>query len=121
MRYILDIETDNLLKDVTKVHCVVLRDVDTDEVHTFAYDMIKVCIDYMDKADVLIGHNLLAYDLPVLKKLWGYEFKGEVIDTLVCSRTIWANATELDAKQKKLPSKRSEIRWLNFPWRLLKS
>mgnify|MGYP000866167622 CR=1 FL=1 len=105
MRYILDIETDNLLKDVTKVHCVVLRDIDTDHVYTFAYDMIKKCIDYLDKATLLIGHNIIAYDLPVLEKLWGYKYEGDVVDTLVCSRTIWANATELDAKQKRLPSK----------------
>jgi DNA polymerase-1 len=105
MRYILDIETDNLLKDVTKIHCVVLRNVDTGAVDTFAYDLIKKSLDYLDKADVLIGHNIISYDLPVLEKLWGYKFKGKVIDTLVCSRTIWANAAELDAKQKRLPSK----------------
>lgn len=105
MKYILDIETDNLLNDVTTVHCVVLRNVDTDDISTFHGDEIKECVHVMENADQLIGHNLIAYDLPVLKKLWGWEYKGDVLDTLVCSRTIWPNMMELDAKNKRIPQK----------------
>jgi DNA polymerase-1 len=105
MKYILDIETDNLLDDVTKVHCVVLRDINNDVVHSYTPDNIKDCLPIMDQAEQLIGHNLIAYDLPVLKKLWDWDYKGEVLDTLVCSRTIWPNCMELDATIKRLPSK----------------
>jgi DNA polymerase-1 len=105
MEYILDIETDNLLDDVTKVHCVVLRDLHNDVVHTFTPDNIKDCLPLIEEAKTLVGHNLIAYDLPVLKKLWGFNYTGEVLDTLVCSRTIWPNAMELDAIQKRIPSK----------------
>lgn len=105
MRYILDIETDNLYNDVTTVHCCVMRNVDTQEVLTFDGTTVRDCIPLMENADQLIGHNLLAYDLPVLKKLWGWDYEGDVLDTLVCSRTIWPNMLELDAKSKKLPSK----------------
>lgn len=105
MKYILDIETDNLLDNVTTVHCVVLRDLDTDEVLSFYEDTLKDCIPLMEKADQLIGHNLIAYDLPVLKKLWGWEYSGDILDTLVCSRTIWPHLMQLDATRRKLPSK----------------
>lgn len=105
MKYILDIETDNLLDDVTTIHCVVLRDVDSFDTLSFHGEEIKECLHIMENADQLIGHNLIAYDLPVLKKLWDWEYKGDVLDTLVCSRTIWPNMMELDAKMKRIPQK----------------
>jgi len=105
LKYIFDIETDNLLDDVTKVHCAVLRDVDNNIVRTFYGDNIMDCLPFLEEAEELIGHNLLAYDLPVLEKLWGYEHKGKVIDTLVCSRTIYPHLGELDSKQRKIPTK----------------
>jgi DNA polymerase-1 len=105
MKYILDIETDNLLDDVTKIHCVVLRDIDTDNVLTFTSDDKDDLLFTLGEAEELIGHNLLAYDLPVLKKLWGYIYKGKVTDTLVMSRLIYPHLGEVDSKQRKLPTK----------------
>lgn len=105
MRYILDIETNGLYDTVTTVHCVVMRELGTDKVHTFTQDNSIGCLSLIKDADQLIGHNLIAYDLPVLQKLWGYEHEGDVLDTLVCSRTIWPNLIELDSAHKKLPPK----------------
>jgi DNA polymerase-1 len=105
MRYIVDIETNGLLDTVDTIHCCVVRDVDTDEVFTYEEHQRSEFINKVEDADQLIGHNLLAYDLPVLKKLWGWEFTGDILDTLVCSRTIWPNMMELDAKSKKIPTK----------------
>jgi len=105
MKYILDLETDGLLDTVTKIHCIVLRGVENDQVHAFSGDMLSEAIPYLENASVLVGHNLIAYDLPVLEKLMGFKFKKEVIDTLVCCRTIWANAMEIDARKDELPRK----------------
>jgi len=105
MKYILDLETDGLLDTVTKIHCIVLRGVENDQVHAFSGDMLSEAIPYLENASVLVGHNLIAYDLPVLEKLMGFTFKKEVIDTLVCCRTIWANAMEIDARKDELPRK----------------
>ena len=104
-RYILDIEADNLLNDVTTIHCVVLRDPDTDKVLTFHGKNLQRCIPVMEEADQLIGHNLIGYDMPALEKLWQWSFKGDILDTLVCSRTIWPNLMQLDAERKKIPTK----------------
>jgi DNA polymerase I-like protein with 3'-5' exonuclease and polymerase domains len=104
-RYILDIEADNLLDEVTTIHCVVLRDADTEEVHTFHGSSIRDCLPLMEEADQLIGHNLIGYDMPAINKLWRWSFTGDILDTLVCSRTIWPNMMELDAKHKKIPTK----------------
>lgn len=98
MKCIWDIEADNLLEEVTQVWCHVFRDVETDEVHTFDPTQLQQAIEFMDKTDVLIGHNILDYDLRVMEKLYGYTYKGEVIDTLVYSRTIWPDVKEIDFK-----------------------
>ncbi len=104
-KYIMDIEANHLLEDVTKVWCVVLRNGDTDEVTTFNPDEIEASLEFMDKAEYLVGHNHIDYDLRVLKKLYGWDYKGKVIDTLVCTRTIWPHIGELDSKSKNLPQK----------------
>ena len=101
MKYIWDIEADNLLDEVTQVWCHVFRDVDTDEVHTFDPTQTQDALAFMDKAETLIGHNHIDYDLRVIKKLHGYTYKGEVIDTLVYSRTIWPDVKEIDFKLNK--------------------
>lgn len=45
-------------------------------------------LEYLDTVDVLIMHNGIGYDLPLLKKLYGYTFKGKVVDTLIISRLL---------------------------------
>jgi DNA polymerase-1 len=112
MRYIWDIEADNLLDDVTQVWCHVFRDIQTDEVHTFDPTQTQEALDFMDKAKTLIGHNITDYDLRVIKKLHGYTYKGKVIDTLVYSRTVWPDVKEIDFKLNKRG---------NFPQKLIGS
>ena len=101
MEYIWDLEADHLLKEVTQVWCHVFRDVHTDEVHTFDPTQTQEVLEFMDNAKTLIGHNIIDYDLRVMKKLHNYTFKGKVVDTLVYSRTIWPHVKELDFKLNK--------------------
>ena len=112
MEYIWDLEADNLLDEVTQVWCHVFRNVDTDEVHTFDPTQTQEALAFMDKAATLIGHNVIDYDLRVIKKLHGYTYKGEVIDTLVYSRTVWPDVKEIDFKLNKRG---------NFPQKLIGS
>ena len=101
MEYIWDLEANHLLKEVTQVWCHVFRDVHTDEVHTFDPTQTQEALEFMDNAKTLIGHNIIDYDLRVVEKLYDYTYKGEVIDTLVYSRTIWPHVKELDFKLNK--------------------
>ena len=99
MEYIWDIEADHLLDEVTTVWCNVFRNTKTDEVHTFDPTQTQEAMDFMDsEITTLIGHNVFDYDLRVMKKLHDYTFKGNVIDTLVYSRTIWPDVKEIDFK-----------------------
>lgn len=84
---IFDIETDGLLPNVSKVHCATVLDHDTEELRSFTPEDIDQLCAYLDTFDVLIGHNVIYYDFPVLRLIFGYEFKGKVVDTLIMSRT----------------------------------
>ena len=85
MNIVFDIETNGLNPD--KVHCIVAKPLGG-EVTCFRPDKIKEGIEYLKQADVLIGHNILGFDVPVLNKLYNVDLFKDVIvvDTLVMSR-----------------------------------
>lgn len=83
-----DLEADGLLVTVTKVHCGVFKDIKTKEVVKFKPYQINEMLKFMDTIDVLIMHNGIGYDWPLLEKLYGYQYKGQKVDTLVMSRLL---------------------------------
>lgn len=85
---IFDIEAKGFLPDVDEVFCAVFSDVDEKEIVKFRPHEMKEMMEYMDSCDVIIGHNILSYDLPVLKHVLGYEYKGKKVDTLIMSRLL---------------------------------
>tara|TARA_R100000458_G_scaffold59872_1_gene72366 strand:- start:4406 stop:6151 length:1746 start_codon:yes stop_codon:yes gene_type:complete len=82
-KIIFDIEADGL--NPTVVWCIVAKELNGD-IHTFDNTQIEEGIKFLQSADTLIGHNIIGYDLPVLKNLHGAEFNNKVEDTLVMSR-----------------------------------
>ncbi len=104
--YIFDLETDGLLDDVTTIHCMVIKDIDTGQ--SLGYTGRGIWtegIPKLEKADMIIGHNIIKYDIPVLKKLGTFNPKGEVFDTLVCTRLIWADIKQADFTRTDFPRK----------------
>lgn len=83
---IFDIETDGLLDTASKVWCCVIKNISTNNVFVWANDNPDRLISELSSYDVLIGHNCIAFDFPVLRKLYGWEFKGSKVDTLIMSR-----------------------------------
>lgn len=86
MKIVLDIET-NLKHD--KIWCCVTKDIDTGEVRVwkdsygFGYDIA----DYLSQCDVIVGHNIVLFDAPVLNRVWGTKIKlKQCFDTLLMSR-----------------------------------
>jgi hypothetical protein len=73
-RVVFDCETNGLYEDVTKVHCLVLRDwtlTKFSRVQTQRQaipPLRKVCV--LSKAERVYGHNIIDYDIPVLRKLY---------------------------------------------------
>lgn len=68
MRLVFDIEADGLLDTLTKIHCIVIHDLDSKELFSFGPDKIDEAITMLEKADVVIGHNVIGYDIPAIKK-----------------------------------------------------
>jgi len=100
---VLDIETDALVKPSVVHVAVVLGD----------NGHVSVCLDRdqliyaLAEYDVIVGHNVIGFDGPVLRELWDIDiFAYRVIDTNVLSRVYFDNSDgqghSLDAWGKRL-------------------
>lgn len=88
MRLVFDTEGNGLLDTITKMWCMVAKDIETGHIYTgISTDYI---IQILDQADELIGHNIIEYDIPVLEKIIGWTPREDVkiTDTLVMSRVL---------------------------------
>ena len=86
---VFDYETDGFLEVVSKAHCGVVRDPrGVSSGGDFDPDNIQESLAYLDTRDVLVGHNIIGYDLPMLAKLFGWRPRSDVLllDTLFMSR-----------------------------------
>jgi len=81
---VFDIEANGLKPDT--IWCIVAKPLG-EPVVSFGPSRIKEGIAYLKEADVLIGHNILGFDIPVLERLHDVKLNDKVIkDTLVMSR-----------------------------------
>lgn len=112
--YIFDLETDNLLDDVTTIHIIGVKDLTTGVSQAFTSDgapgaAINDGLALLAGAEKLIGHNIIKYDLAVIKKLYPlWEHNAETIDTLLISRLLWSDIKTQDLisfKRGKVPGK----------------
>ena len=93
---IFDLESDGLYDDATKVYCIVCHDIVLNKIYRYGPEDITKALEHLLSADVLIGHNIMFYDIPLLSKLHNVIFNCKVIDTLVCTRLIWPKETLLE-------------------------
>ena len=78
----LDIETDKL--DAEKIHVVVCKDGQTETLNYFTKASIfnKFILNY----DILVGHNIVSFDAPVLNRLWNSCIPiSKIVDTFLLS------------------------------------
>ena len=71
--YVFDIEADGI--NATKIHCMIANGEEVD----------KTFFEQLTSDDVLIGHNIIRYDIKVLEELLGIKIKAQLIDTLALS------------------------------------
>ena len=100
---IFDIETNGLLHDVSTIHCLAIHDLSTGQ--TIAYndtgnqEPISRGLQRLADADSIIGHNIIGYDLPVIRKLYSwFNSPALVVDTLLLSRLYHPDMINLDKK-----------------------
>jgi DNA polymerase I-like protein with 3'-5' exonuclease and polymerase domains len=119
---VFDLESDNLYDSVTIIHCIVLYDIGRKQTFTYGPDSVADALAHLATADVLIGHNIIFYDLPVLQKLHQFTTSARIIDTLICTRLIWPKETlyELDLEQypQVPPKNRGAASLKAWGWRL---
>ena len=86
-----DIETDGI--DATRVWCIAVHNIDTDEVVTFSDTTLGLFKPWLEsEVDRLIFHNGISFDVPVLESLMSVDFSGvQLEDTLVMSQLYQPN------------------------------
>jgi DNA polymerase-1 len=97
-RLLFDSESDGFVKDATKVHCIAAVDVDTGECFDWKPDEINQAVEALDKADVVIGHNIQRHDIPLMTKLLKWKPRSGVLvrDTMICARLIYPDVKAED-------------------------
>jgi DNA polymerase len=103
---IFDIETDGLLRDVSKVYCMTVYNTKTKETDTYTPETIVQGVSNLFAAlttgQHICGHNIIGYDLPALLKCFPQTFdiegrmRKQCIDTLVLSRLYYPNIIDID-------------------------
>ena len=98
LRLVFDIEANGLLDVATTIHCIVIADLDSDQIDEYGPEQINAALEHLARADYLTGHNICGYDLPLLRRLHGWEPKTDcsIVDTLITGRLILPNVADLD-------------------------
>ena len=85
--YVLDIETDSL--DATTIWCVCVKTLRSDE---WVVATKPEHLSFIEKDDIIITHNGVEFDIPILNKLWNTGITlSQVRDTLILSRLFNPN------------------------------
>ena len=100
MRLVFDLESDGLLEEVSKVHCIVIKNLDTNEVINLK---LNKAMEMLASADLIIGHNIIKYDIPVLQKLYGFRTEAKIFDTIVAARLFYPDIRDRDFRKPDFP------------------
>ena len=102
---VFDCETNGLLHDVSEIHCIAIYNNTKEENFVFNNQgdqsgPITEALHWLSSADVLVGHNVINYDLPVLRKIYSwFDTDASIVDTLILSRLYHPNMMEIDKKR----------------------
>ena len=115
---VFDIETNGLLNDATRIHCISFYSFETGEIESFNDEKyadnpkdlpmagnysITTALGFIECAATIIGHNIINFDIPVIQKLYPwFTPRGTIIDTLLLSRLYHTNLFDID-KEKNWP------------------
>lgn len=108
---IFDIESNGLYNESSTIHCISIK-VEEDKTKVYTSRPIKGSagsieegLDILSKADLLIGHNIINFDIPVICKLYPTFTYNALHDTLIISKLCYPNLMVTDALKKTVPPK----------------
>jgi DNA polymerase I-like protein with 3'-5' exonuclease and polymerase domains len=98
MRLVFDIEASGFYEEADTIWCIVTKDIDTGIIERYhkqdnpLYEKLKglsAGLDALENADELIGHNIIDYDLRLLRKIYCYFTpQGLIFDTMLFSQLL---------------------------------
>ena len=101
---IFDLESTGLLRQGSRIHCIVMRGGDNGDTSVFDHrpeQSIIQGVKELEQADVLIGHNIIGYDIPLIKEQFPeFNPQGQAIDTLVLSRLFYPHIADRDYERR---------------------
>ena len=102
-----DVETNAIedwsnLSDLKTVHCLSIYDPTTPKMITYHGAGIPNGLQELAKADRIVGHNVIGFDLPALSKMYGFHPPLiRVLDTMVMAKCIVADVRNDDFLRNK--------------------
>ena len=93
----------NCIPEATRIWCAATCDVETGETKAYTEDMLEEFIKELESADLVVGHNVFGYDIPILERLVR-KVNANFLDTLVISRMIWPDKPMLPGQSHSLKS-----------------
>ena len=90
------------IPEATQVWCAATCDVETGETRSYTQDQLEEFVQALEAADLIVGHNVFGYDIPVIKRLIRGFVPKAVYDTLVVSRMIWPDKPMLPGQSHSL-------------------
>ena len=109
---VFDLETNGLLNDASRIHCLALHWGEDDRTESFNDEKysdnpkelpmagnyaIHTGLQWIENADCLVVHNIIGFDLPLIKRIYNwFDYRGVVIDTLLLSRLYHPNLLNID-------------------------
>lgn len=104
-----DLETDGLdLQAISKIHVLAVYDYQTERFYRFDKEKVSEGVRFLEKADVIVGHNIINFDVPVIQKFFPSFEPKQVLDTLVWARLVYADIKDIDYRlynKGRLPGK----------------
>jgi DNA polymerase-1 len=100
-----DIESNGLLDTTDRLICIGWQRKGQEPQIAFTPEQIQEALSAISLADEVVGHNVIAFDIPVLKKLypqWSGP-KGAVRDTLVLARLVHPDIKDDDFQKEGFP------------------
>lgn len=89
---VFDLEANGFLREATKIHCVCWKDLNSKYIN-YEVGGIDDFIQSVANCSHIVGHNIVGYDIPLIKKLYGIDLfdLNKVYDTLIWSKLFYPN------------------------------
>ena len=104
-KLVFDIETDNVdYHKITTIHTIAIYDLEEKKMYSFDRGEVYKGIEMLDD-NLVIGHNIVKYDIPVIQKFYPTFRPKQVVDTMILSTLAFSDIGANDKDVSRVPSK----------------